>query len=249
MTPFQLTLGSYSKISSPSCVAISNGMSQSFLHLLTSHHACALSCFSSVQLSATLWTVAQLAPLSTGFSSKNTGMGCCALLQGIFPTQGSNLLPLSLLHWQVGSLPLVPPGKPHSWAFILWTQNHYLFMMWFQTFLQERFFPSPFYTVLPWCLIPWYILWGIRMSWQPWENDCLNVEHLIHCFELVIFFPAKFCSCLNQILFEILLPVLIKIDYPHELAILCLTFWYQDYLPSVCIYKKLIFLLISYLMD
>ena len=32
-----------------------------------------------------------------------------ALLQGIFPTQGSNP---GLLHWQVGSLLLVPPGKP-----------------------------------------------------------------------------------------------------------------------------------------
>ena len=36
---------------------------------------------------------------------------CHALLQGIFPTQGSNLLLLCLLHRQVGSLPLTPPGK------------------------------------------------------------------------------------------------------------------------------------------
>ena len=35
-------------------------------------------------------------------------MGCHALLQGIFPVQGSNLCLLCLLHWQVGSLPLVP---------------------------------------------------------------------------------------------------------------------------------------------
>ena len=31
--------------------------------------------------------------------------------QGIFPTQGSNLHLLHLLHWQAGSLPLAPPGK------------------------------------------------------------------------------------------------------------------------------------------
>ena len=38
---------------------------------------------------------------------KNTGVGCHALLlQGIFPTQGSNLLLLCLLHWQAASLPL-----------------------------------------------------------------------------------------------------------------------------------------------
>ena len=39
-------------------------------------------------------------------------MGCYALLQGIFPTQGSNPRLLCLLHWQVGSLPLAPPAKP-----------------------------------------------------------------------------------------------------------------------------------------
>ena len=40
---------------------------------------------------------------------KNPGVGCHALLQGIFPTQGSNPCLLCLLHWQAGSLPLVPP--------------------------------------------------------------------------------------------------------------------------------------------
>ena len=43
---------------------------------------------------------------------KNTGVGCHALLQGIFPTQGLNPRLLGLLHWQVGSLPRAPPGKP-----------------------------------------------------------------------------------------------------------------------------------------
>ena len=39
---------------------------------------------------------------------KNTGVGFHALLQGIFPTQGSNPCLLRLLHWQTGSLPLAP---------------------------------------------------------------------------------------------------------------------------------------------
>ena len=38
----------------------------------------------------TPWTVAYQAPLSVGFPSKNTGVGCHFLLQEIFPTQGSN---------------------------------------------------------------------------------------------------------------------------------------------------------------
>ena len=43
---------------------------------------------------------------------KNTGVGCYFLLQRIFPTQGLNPRLLCLLHWQVGSLLLAPPGKP-----------------------------------------------------------------------------------------------------------------------------------------
>ena len=46
------------------------------------------------------------------FPGKNTGVGCHFLLQGIFPTKGLNQ---HLLHWQAGSLPLAPPGKP-GWS-------------------------------------------------------------------------------------------------------------------------------------
>ena len=49
-----------------------------------------------------------------GSPGKNTGMDCQALLQEIFLTQGSKLHILHLLHRQAGSLPPVPPGKPHS---------------------------------------------------------------------------------------------------------------------------------------
>ena len=42
----------------------------------------------------------------------NIGVGCHALLQGIFPTRGSNPHLLCFLHWQEDSLPLAPPGKP-----------------------------------------------------------------------------------------------------------------------------------------
>ena len=52
------------------------------------------------------------APLSIGFSGENPGMGCHALLQGIFLTQGLNPHLLRLLQWQAGSLPRAQPGKP-----------------------------------------------------------------------------------------------------------------------------------------
>ena len=68
------------------------------------------------------WTVAYQAPLSMGFSSKNTGVGCRSLLQGLFATQGSKL---HLLHWQVGSLSLEPSGKPLVWyPLVLCTQEY-----------------------------------------------------------------------------------------------------------------------------
>ena len=43
-----------------------------------------------------------------------TGVDFHARLQRTFLTQGSNPHLLGLLHWQVGSLPLVPPGNPLS---------------------------------------------------------------------------------------------------------------------------------------
>ena len=43
---------------------------------------------------------------------QNTGVGCHALLQGSFPTQGWNPRLLALLHRRAGSLPLAPPKKP-----------------------------------------------------------------------------------------------------------------------------------------
>ena len=46
-------------------------------------------------------------------------MACHALLKGIFPTQGSNPCLSCLLHWQAGSLPLVPSGKPVSRPILL----------------------------------------------------------------------------------------------------------------------------------
>ena len=58
--------------------------------------ACVLSCFHCIQLFATPWAVIHQALWNS--PGKNAGMGCHALLQGIFPTQRSNLYLLSILH-------------------------------------------------------------------------------------------------------------------------------------------------------
>ena len=84
-------------------------------HVDTRVCVCVLNCFSRVRLCATLWTAAHQAPLPMGFSRQEYWGGYHFLLQGIFLVWGSNPSLLSLLHWQVGSLPLVPPGKPLYW--------------------------------------------------------------------------------------------------------------------------------------
>ena len=74
--------------------------------------ACGLCHFSHVWLFATLWTVICQVSLSMGFFRQEYWSGLPCPPQGIFLTQGLNLHLLCLLHWQLGSLPLGPPGKP-----------------------------------------------------------------------------------------------------------------------------------------
>ena len=58
---------------------------------------------------------------------KNTGVGCPFLLQGIFPTQGSNPC---LLQWEVGSLPL---GEYHYHPGHLTCHSLWLLETWMPT--------------------------------------------------------------------------------------------------------------------
>ena len=60
-----------------------------------------------------LWPARLLHPWDS--PGKNTGVGFHSPLQGIFPTQGLNMCLLCPLHWQGGSLPLMPHGKPSTY--------------------------------------------------------------------------------------------------------------------------------------
>ena len=77
-------------------------------------YMCVLNCFSCVRFCDPMDCSRPPPRLlcSWGFPGKKAGMGSHALLQGIFPTQGTHPSLLCLLHWQAGSWPLVPPGKP-----------------------------------------------------------------------------------------------------------------------------------------
>ena len=58
------------------------------------------------------WTVARQAPLSMGFSRQEYWIGLPFPPPGNLPDAGIEPSSLILLHWQMSSLPLVPPGKP-----------------------------------------------------------------------------------------------------------------------------------------
>ena len=68
-----------------------------------------LSC-SVMSNSATLWTAACQAPLTMEFSRQQYWKGLPCPPSGDLPNPGPE--PMSFMHWQVGSLPLAPPGKP-----------------------------------------------------------------------------------------------------------------------------------------
>ena len=73
-------------------------------------HACVTSVTSDSLQPHGLYPTRLLCPWDS--PGKNSGMGCHALPQGIFLTQGLNQCLLCLLHWQAGSLHLAPLEKP-----------------------------------------------------------------------------------------------------------------------------------------
>ena len=87
-----------------------------------------LSHFSCVRLFATLWTIACQAPLSMRIlQSRILGWIACRP-----PRESSKLRDQThiscLLHWQAGSLPLAPPGKPSCYINIFkWIVDAYCY--------------------------------------------------------------------------------------------------------------------------
>ena len=79
---------------------------------LMSGHACVLS-LEVVSNFCDLVDCSPQALLSMGVSRQEYWSGLPFLLQGTFPTQGSNPSLLSLLHWQEDTLPLSHLGSPY----------------------------------------------------------------------------------------------------------------------------------------
>ena len=123
---------------------------------------------------------------------KNTEVDCHALLQGIFLTQGLNPGLLYLLHWQVGSLPLVPPGKPEACMCVCVCMHIYiLFHIIFHYDLsQDIACNSPCYTIQRLCYLSVILIQkgplglSVHCSWfTPMKQLNVPLHSLFHVWE------------------------------------------------------------------
>ena len=73
-------------------------------------HSCSTEAF------VTPWTVAHQAPLFMGFSRQEYWSGLLCPPPRDLPDPRSNLYSLCFHHWQAGSLPLMPRGKPNHFV-------------------------------------------------------------------------------------------------------------------------------------
>ena len=116
-----------------------------------------------------------------GILQKKTGVGCHALVHGIFQTLGLNPCLLCLLQWQAGSLPLVPSSKTDFCTF--------LFFLFFLCLCKVTIW-LPYSPIVRVVVRELYLWWPL----QIWEEVnlliypsfiwLLSVEHLLcakHC--------------------------------------------------------------------
>ena len=83
-----------------------------FLNTLVKNHVSVLNHFSHTQFCATLQSVVHQTPLSMGFSKQEYWSSLPCPPPGDLLDPGIKPRSFRLLCWQVGSLPLAPPGKP-----------------------------------------------------------------------------------------------------------------------------------------
>ena len=94
---------------------------------------------------------------SCNFPAKNTGAGCCFLIQDIFLTQGPNLSLLYLLYWQV-VFTIEPQGKP---------SNHKIVFIYYLLIL---FLKSLFFIIYHNITIKTHLIRAQSFSWYPFST-------------------------------------------------------------------------------
>ena len=102
---------------------------------------------------------------------QNTGVGSCYLLQGIFPTQGSNPC---LLHWQEDSLPLCHLRSP-EYALLLLQLSHVSRVRLCD--LMDSSLPgSSVHGILQARILEWVAISSSRGSSQPRDQTHISVS-------------------------------------------------------------------------
>ena len=98
------------------------------------------------------------------YPDKDTEVGCCFHLQGIFPIQESNL---SLLHWQVDFLPLSHQGS--SLTIFLNLNNSVVFLTLYIGEKKKSLFNSitgkNYFLNIHYFLLLTYVIWFLRGYW------------------------------------------------------------------------------------
>ena len=136
---------------------------------------------------ATPWTVAHQVSMSMEFSRQEYWSGFHFLLQGIFPTQGSNLYLLYVLHWQADSLPL---HHQPSVKFLIWCAKitHYMGKLW-EEGKKTSYFILDNSSTSEWCisignsalfksLFLYLDLWALDLSLMI--SNCFFCNYCIH---------------------------------------------------------------------
>ena len=162
-------------------------------------------------------------PCPWDFPSKNTVVGCHALLQEIFPTQELNLYLLHLLHWQAVSLPLMPTWKP--------TRAHIYLKIYLKIIsLQTKDVHFPVYC----CYLS-----GIGTNFQSLSSGILSRG--IFCFLLSLHFFGQFLH-----VFLSLHLIICTFNKGQEVScsVRLTTFWVLGFSPSLVQYSVKIILMI-----
>ena len=145
---------------------------------------------SPVWLFVTPWTVARQAPLSMDFPGKNTEMCCHFLLQGIFPTEGSNR---SLLHCREILYHWATNGARERWQKSL-RHKHLNCFKWGPS---TPWPPPERSYVKAGVYIYSFLWWGWYRLWNDSSALCvreilLSLIKLIACLSLPLSFNSKF---------------------------------------------------------
>ena len=158
---------------------------------------CACKVTSVVSDSVTLWIIARQAPLSMGFFRQEYWSRLPFPPPGNLPNSGIEPL-LCFLHWQVDSLPLVPPGHTFPVAYF-----HHLFIQMVTDSLNEVFIsPHQFsYTfTAPVCISKWCVALFCRLLnyTEFYHSACAFLQGVLFIQHPTGEYPrsSSFCCCI-----------------------------------------------------